>query len=165
MGRVDLVGKIKCQYMDHVAKDKMLHPRRASSQHVPSHEGWYFWQGNQKHTFYYLGNWIYTFICEHHVVVVYWLRCEHLSPEATDLIDWEVLAKACDKEFLARLRWVTKHVTVACGVGISESQLMSKMQCSKQGSPSLLILSYHTLLRLITHCASSFVSLICSNTD
>ena len=47
----------------------------------------------------------------------YWLRRERLSPATTDLIDWEVLAKACDEESPGRLRWVTKHVTGVCGVG------------------------------------------------
>jgi hypothetical protein len=77
--------------MDHAAKDKMLCPWAAPSQHVSSHEGWSFWKGQQKRT------------------------CRLLV--AMDLVDWEVLAKACDAESPGQLQWVTKHVTGVCGVG------------------------------------------------
>jgi hypothetical protein len=101
--------------MDHAAKDKMKRPSIAPSQHVSSHEGWSFWRKDQKHTFYDHDG-IYKLLCEHRVIE-YWLRRERLSLEATRLIDWEVLSKACDEESPGHLRWVTKDVTGVCGVG------------------------------------------------
>ena len=41
----------------------------------------------------------------------------HLSPKVADLIDWEVLATACEKEYPSWLGWVTRDVTGVCGVG------------------------------------------------
>ena len=101
--------------MDHAAKDKMLRPWEAPSQHVSSHEGWSCWKGSLKKTFYDHDG-IYTMLGEQRVRD-YWLRRGRLSSEAMDLVDWEVLAKACDAESPGRRRWVTKHVTGVCGVG------------------------------------------------
>jgi hypothetical protein len=103
-------------WMDHAAEDKMKRQIQKPSQYVSSHEKWSLWQKNQKHTFY-DHNRIYTLLCKHRVIE-YWLQHdEQLSVEATRLIDWEVLAKACGEESPGCLRWVTKHVTGVCGVG------------------------------------------------
>jgi hypothetical protein len=122
--------------MDHAAKDKMLRPWTAPSQRISSHEGWSVWRGNQKQTFYNHDG-IYTLLCERRVVD-YWLRRGRLAPEATDRIDWEVLAKACDEESPGRLRWVTKHVTGVCGVGkfLERWQFQPHSRCPRCDAPN-----------------------------
>jgi hypothetical protein len=61
-------------------------------------------------------NLVYTRVCVE-TVSAYWLHQGRLTANSAALIDWQVLASACQAEYLGIPRWVTKYVTGICGDG------------------------------------------------
>jgi hypothetical protein len=101
--------------MDLRAKSKMSRPSFSPTHRILGQEGWSLWLHDQKYTSFDI-NLVYTRACEEKVSA-YWLHQGRLTANLAALIDWQVLASACQAESPGIRRWVTKHVTGICSVG------------------------------------------------
>jgi hypothetical protein len=94
----------------------MSRPSFSPTHRISGQEGWsLLWLKDEKYASSDT-NWTYTQACKARGSS-YWLHWGCLTPELANLIDWKVLAAACQAESPCIPRWVTKHVTGICGVG------------------------------------------------
>ncbi len=93
-----------------------------SGQHAPQHhaidgEGWTIWFGDVKMASP-KTDLLYGAIHDH-ITIGYWVRHNRFPQSAIQDIDWDICEANMKALGLSRRRWVTKHASENCGVGVT----------------------------------------------
>ncbi len=110
-------------YMDKRAKAYWSHvlTSHPSFPTVPQHavynEGWQLWAGDTKVT-QPSSDALYSLILSPRTKR-WWVRHKHLKAEAFDDVDWDATEELMHKLPFSRRRWIVKHASENCGVGVT----------------------------------------------